>query len=100
MNVNILLQKFKHHRRYIRDHWVIIDKEAADFYGVSARYLRWAVSSNLKRFPKDAAFKIKPQEWQAEGYLPYVFTQEGMLLLSNIIRNPIADRISVEIVRE
>ena len=83
----------------------MLDEDAAILYGVSAGHLRRMVARHRARFPSEAIFRMTPEEYQAlknrrTRFLPYVFSEEGLLLLSSILRTPQAVQASIEIIRE
>ena len=88
----------------IRGQNVILDYEAAQYYGVSIRLFRWMATRHQNRFPSDCMLKLS----RAEGRLfekcqltpNYAFTDTGLLLLSSILNTPKAVSLSIEIVRE
>jgi hypothetical protein len=83
----------------VRGHKILLDVELAGFYGVETKYLKRQVNRNLDRFPQDFMFRLTRQELSRlrcqigtlEGpgrgryskYLPYAFTEHGILMLSN-----------------
>jgi hypothetical protein len=75
----------------MQGHRVARDKDVAKLYGVSAGKLRGAVKRHLARFPSDFLLEENNQ---------YFFTEEGILMLSSVLKNPQAAQISVEIIRE
>ncbi len=96
----------------IRGQRVMLDRDLAAMYGVSTGNLNKAVQRNLSRFPADFMFQLTADE--AEGsrfqigilqkglhfkYLPYVFTQEGVAMLSGVLRSPRAERVNIAIMR-
>ena len=91
----------------IRGHKVLLDADLASLYGVETKTLNRAVKRNLERFPADFMFQLNDDE--AGGlryqfgtlktgrglhrkYLPYVFTEQGVAMLSSVLRSPRADR--------
>ncbi len=98
---------------FIRGQRVMLDRDLAALYGVETKNLNKAVRRNLDRFPADFMFQLTLDEAQACAalrfqfgtlkrgqhvkYLPCVFTQEGVAMLSSVLRSPRAthaDRIS------
>ena len=98
---------------FVRGQQVMLDEELALLYGVEARLLNQAAKRNPDRFPPDFMFQLTEAEWDAlksrlmtptEGrggrrYLPLAFTQEGVAMLSSVLRSERAVRINVEIMR-
>lgn len=98
----------------IRDKQVMLDSDLAVLYGVEIRALNQAVKRNNDRFPEDFMFQLTAEEneflrsqivtlkngrGQHSKYLPYVFTEQGVSMLSAVLRSPIAIDISVKIIR-
>lgn len=93
---------------------VILDIDLARLYGVPAFALRQAVRRNRDRFPEDFLFRLTIHEmrpmasrisalaepgWGGRRTRPLAFTEEGVAMLSSVLRSPLAVRVSVEIVR-
>jgi hypothetical protein len=100
--------------RLIRGHKVLLDSDLADLYGVKTKVLIQAVKRNKERFPNDFMFLLSRTENQilrsqivtlrlAHGrhrkYLPYVFTEQGVAMLSSVLRSSSAVLVNVEIMR-
>jgi ORF6N domain len=106
--------------RTIRGHKVLLASDLAVLYGVETRALVQAVKRNLERFPSDFAFQLTEQEVTTlrsqfvildeansprEGrgryakYVPYAFTEQGVAMLSTVLRSKQAVRVNVEIMR-
>jgi hypothetical protein len=96
----------------IRGQKVMLDRDLARLYGVKTKILNKAVSRNLERFPADFMFQLTPEEHdslrfqfgtlkrgQHSKYLPFVFTQEGVSMLSGVLRSPRAVQVNVAIMR-
>ena len=97
----------------IREHKVLLDEDLAILYQVETRILTRAIQRNLERFPSDFMFQLSEQEVislrsqigiSKEGrggrrYLPYVFTEQGVSMLSAVLKSPTAVAVSIEIVR-
>ena len=90
----------------------MLDTQLAEFYGVKPIRLREQVRRNRDRFPEDFMFQLTVEEAEAMvsqnaipsrrslgGYLPLVFTQEGIAMLSGVLRSPRAVRANIEIMR-
>jgi len=86
----------------IRGHKVMLDSDLAELYGVATKVLLQAVKRNLKRFPEDFMFLLKYQDvvalrsqivtlkkgrGQHRKYLPYVFTEQGVAMLSSVLNS-------------
>jgi hypothetical protein len=97
----------------IRGHKVLLDADLAELYGVETRALLQAVSRNQKRFPKDFMFQMSKEEYEllrsqiviskkgrgGRRYLPYVFTEQGVAMLSSVLRSERAVQVNIEIMR-
>ena len=87
----------------IRGRNVMLDADLAALYGVSVTNLRQRVARNIKRFPKDFAFRLSDSEaycLERNGTQAiWAFTDEGSLMLANILKSPIAAEVAVRFVR-
>jgi phage regulator Rha-like protein len=96
----------------IRGQRVMLDRDLAALYGVETKNLNRAVKRNLDRFPADFMFQLTPDEAEAlrfqfgtlkrgqhYKYLPFVFTQEGVAMLSSVLRSPRAAQVNIAIMR-
>jgi hypothetical protein len=99
----------------IRGQRVMLDRDLAALYGVETKNLNKAVRRNLDRFPPDFMFQLTLDEAQACAasrfqfgtlkrgqnikYLPHVFTQEGVAMLSSVLRSPRAVQVNIAIMR-
>lgn len=96
----------------IRGHRVLLDRDLAVLYGVETKNLNKAVRRNRDRFPSDFMFQLTADEAVASRfqfgtlkrgqnikYLPYAFTQEGVAMLSSVLRSPRAIQVNIGIVR-
>ena len=98
----------------VRGRRVMIDSDLASMYGVETKNLKRAVRNNIERFPDDFMFELTKQEYdslrcnfftikngrgQHSKYLPYAFTQEGIAMLSGLLRTPIAIQVNINIMR-
>jgi len=96
----------------IRGQRVMLDRVLAALYGVETGNLNKAVQRNLDRFPADFMFQLTAEEAEAlrfqfgslkRGqhfkYLPRVFTQEGVAMLSSVLRSPRAIQVNIAIMR-
>lgn len=90
----------------------MVDFDLAALYGVETRQLMQSVKRNLDRFPIDFAFPLTPQEftilksqfvtsssWGGTRKLPWVFTEQGVAMLSSVLRSSKAVAVNVEIMR-
>ena len=97
----------------IRGQKVILDKDLAELYEVPTRRLNEQVKRNLKRFPEDFMFQLTKEEAdslrsqiatlkessQHFRYLPYVFTEQGVAMLSSVLNSERAILVNVQIMR-
>lgn len=97
----------------VRGRQVMLDRDLADLYGVETKRLVQQVTRNLKRFPDDFMFRLTKAEAESlrsqiatsnEGrggrrYTPYVFTEQGIAMLSGVLRSDRAIAVNIEIMR-
>ena len=96
----------------IRGQKVMLDSDLAELYEVTTRALNQAVKRNLGRFPADFMFQLNYQEvmismsqivtlkrGQNIKYLPHAFTEQGVAMLSSVLRSERAIQVNVEIMR-
>ncbi|MFP5237341.1 MAG: ORF6N domain-containing protein [Acidobacteriota bacterium] len=97
----------------VRGHKVMLDDDLAELYEIETKVLNQAVRRNIRRFPRDFMFQLTPEESRAlrsqivtsnEGrggrrYRPYAFTQEGVAMLSSVLRSPRAVQVNIAIMR-
>lgn len=96
----------------LRGNRVLVDAFLADLYGVETRTLVQAVKRNLQRFPPDFMFQLTQKEYEAlrsqiviskgkggRRYLPYVFTEQGVAMLSSVLRSERAIQVNIAIMR-
>lgn len=98
---------------YIRGEKVMFDRDLAVLYGVETKSLKQAVKRNIKRFPVDFMFQLNKQEmdiWRSQivtsksdakglRWLPIVFTEQGVAMLSSVLRSNRAIQVNIQIVR-
>ncbi|OGH95844.1 MAG: hypothetical protein A2039_09005 [Candidatus Melainabacteria bacterium GWA2_34_9] len=96
----------------IRGKKVMIDSDLAQLYEVETRIVNQAIKRNLDRFPQNFMFQVNNEEWQnlrsqfvissgnygGRRYLPYVFTEHGVLMLATVLNSQKAIAVSVQIV--
>ncbi|MGE3609320.1 MAG: ORF6N domain-containing protein [Bacteriovoracaceae bacterium] len=97
----------------IRDHKVMLDSDLAELYEVDTKVLNQAVKRNISRFPLDFMFQLTSEECDSlrsqfvtskvgrggRRYLPYVFTENGVAMLSSVLSSEKAIQINVSIMR-
>jgi hypothetical protein len=96
----------------IRSQKVMLDNDLASLYGVETKKLLQAVKRNITRFPEDFMFRLNDEEfdilrsqfvtsssWGGRRYAPYAFTEQGVTMLSSVLRSPRAVAVNIEIMR-
>lgn len=95
----------------IRGQKVMLDSDLADLYGVETGALVRAVKRNSNRFPEDFSFQLNDVEfenlkcqfgissWGGRRYPPYAFTEQGVSMLSSVLRSARAAEVNVAIIR-
>jgi len=96
----------------VRGHRVLLDVHLAHLYGVDVKVLNQAVKRNIERFPEDFMFRLTSEEQaglrsqfvtsKSRGgrrYLAFVFTEQGVAMLSSVLRSPRAVQVNIEIMR-
>ncbi|HEX5763416.1 MAG TPA: ORF6N domain-containing protein [Solirubrobacterales bacterium] len=97
----------------IRERQVMLDEDLADLYRVETKRLIEQVKRNLDRFPDDFMFQLRKDEAAAlrsqiatsnagrggRRYAPYVFTEQGVAMLSSVLRSKTAIAVNIEIMR-
>ena len=97
----------------IRGEKVMLDRDLALLYGVETKALNRAVRRNRQRFPSDFMFQLTAEEAEilrcqigtskkgrgGRRYLPYVFTEHGVAMLSSVLNSERAILVNIEIVR-
>lgn len=91
---------------------VILDNDLADLYEVEVKQLKRQVRRNIDRFPVDFMFELSQQEYESlrrhfgtlkrgehSKYLPYAFTEQGVAMLSSVLRSKRAAQVNIEIMR-
>jgi phage regulator Rha-like protein len=122
-----VIQSIQNRIYEIRGDRVMLDFDLAEMYGVEARVLNQAVKRNIERFPSDFMFQVTRKEWQGiinqvvrnqsiiasssqivtidlpknrtDKYLPYAFTEQGIAMLSGILRSERAIQMNIAIMR-
>jgi hypothetical protein len=95
----------------VRGQRVMFAQDLAELYGVETRVLMQAVQRNIDRFPQDFLFQLTDQEftnlksqfvtssWGGIRKLPYAFSEQGVAMLSSVLRSPRAVAVNIEIMR-
>ncbi len=101
------------HILLLREQRVMLDADLADLYGVETKVLVQAMKRNLERFPADFMFQLNAEEFSnlrsqlvtsssgygGRRYAPYAFTEQGVAMLSSVLKSPRAIAINIEIMR-
>src|SRR5688500_9219114 len=97
----------------IRGKKVMLDRDLAELYGVLTKNLNKAVKRNLDRFPEDFMFQLSKKETDdlrfqfgtsksehgGARYSPYVFTEQGVAMLSSVLNSKQAIAVNIQIIR-
>ncbi len=96
----------------IRSHKVMLDEDLARLYQVETKVLVQAVKRNLNRFPEDFMFQLSTEEHEllrsqfvtstgrtGRRYAPYVFTEQGVAMLSSVLHSERAVQVNIEVMR-
>ena len=100
----------------IRGNQVMLDSDVARLYHYETKNINKAVKRNIERFPKDFCFQLTEEEFQTlrfqfgtskqneefrggRRYLPYVFTEQGIAMLAGVLKNDIAVKFSINIIK-
>jgi hypothetical protein len=107
-------QQIEHSILFIRGEKALLDSDLAQLYGVSTRVLNQAVKRNRSRFPSDFMFRpsaketaklnrsqivIGSQKHRDPRYPPFAFTEQGVAMLSSVLRSERAVQVNIEIMR-
>ena len=99
--------------RVIRGQQVMLDRDLAELYGVETRRLNEQVKRNIERFPEDFMFQLTKEEfenWKSQFATsnsivmgarkrPYAFTEQGVAMLSGVLKSPTAVEANIRIMR-
>ncbi len=99
----------------IREKQVMLDSDVADMYHCETKYVNRVVKRNIERFPEEFCFQLHEDEFkslrcqfvtlnkskrgQHRKYLPYVFTEQGIAMLSALLKSDVAISVSVNIMK-
>ena len=95
----------------VRGEKVLLDADLAELYGVATKVLNQAVKRNLERFPQDFMFQLSAEEWERMRSqnvtssrrkllaIPYAFTEQGVAMLSSVLRSQRAVEVNIAIMR-
>jgi len=105
------LEQIQHKIFTIRGQKVMFDFDLAELYAVETKVLKQAVRRNIERFPEDFMFQISNEEFETlrsqivtsnkggTRYMPFVFTEQGVAMLSGILKSKKAIEINIAIMR-
>ena len=99
--------------RVIRGQQVMLDRDLAELYGVETKRLNEQVKRNIERFPEDFMFQLTPNEFDnlksqfatsnsivmGARKRPYAFTEQGVAMLSGVLKSPTAVEANIRIMR-
>lgn len=109
--VAIPLERIERRILLVRGQKVMLDVHLAELYGVETKTLNRAVKRNRERFPPDFMLQLTPREfresrfqfgtssWGGRRYLPYAFTEQGVAMLSSVLRSERAVQVNIAIMR-
>jgi len=96
----------------IRKEKVMLDSDLAELYNIETRVLKQAVRRNIDRFPDDFMFQVSREEYNSlrsqfvtlkrgghSKYLPFVFTEQGVAMLSSVLNSKSAIQVNIAIMR-
>jgi ORF6N domain len=96
----------------LRGQKVMLNNDLASLYGVETKRLVEAMKRNIERFPEDFMFQLDDEEftilrsqfatsslWGGRRHAPYAFTEQGVAMLSSVLRSPRAVAVNIEIMR-
>jgi len=95
----------------IRNKKVMVDKDLAELYSVKTKIFNQAVKRNIERFPADFMFQLNMEEFESlrsqfvtskrggQRYFPYVFTEQGVAMLSSVLKSKRAVQVNIQIMR-
>ena len=110
-NLHLKQQDIENLIYVIRDHQVMLDRDLAKLYQVETGQLNRQVKRNIERFPSDFMFQLTKKEleilkcqngiasWGGDRHLPYAFTENGVAMLSGVLRSETAIEVNIRIMR-
>ena len=112
MTATVMIERITSKICLIRGKKVMLDADLAELYGVTTKALNQAVTRNELRFPSDFMFRLTKEEKQElvtncdrldrlkhSSALPHVFTEQGVAMLSSVLRSERAIHVNIEIMR-
>lgn len=110
-DITLTAEDIKQCIHLLRGQKILVDEHLAILYGVQTKILIQAVKRNIDRFPADFMFQITDEElknlrsqsvtssWGGRRYLPYAFTEQGVAMLSSVLKSKQAIQVNIEIMR-
>ena len=108
----VLVERIKDKIYLLRGKKVLMDRDLAQLYGVETRVLIQGFKRNIERFPSDFTFRLTQDEFDSlrsqiviskgkggRRYLPYAFTEQGVAMLSSVLRSKRAIEVNIAIMR-
>jgi hypothetical protein len=110
----ILTERIERSILLIRGHKVMLDDDLAELYDVQTKVFNQAVRRNRNRFPSDFMFRLTDREYDSlrsqivtlnsgrgrhRKYLPYAFAEQGVAMLSSVLRSARAVQVNIEVMR-
>ena len=108
--VSIPVERIENKILLIRGQKVMLDKDLAGLYGVETKRLKEQVKRNLERFPHDFMLELTKEENDSlrsqnatlkrgghSKYLPYAFTEHGVLMLSSVLNSKKAIQVNIQL---
>jgi len=98
----------------IRGQKVMLDNDLANLYDIETKRLKEAVRRNIDRFPEDFMFELTSSEFESlrsqiatlktgrgqhPKYIPFAFTEQGVAMLSSVLKSETAIRVNIQIIR-
>ncbi len=111
LQILVAEQKILNRIYMIRGEKVMFDRDLAEMYGVETKVFNQSVKRNIERFPKDFMFSLSEKEWSnlrsqfvtsswgGARYRPFVFTEQGVAMLSSILNSKTAIEVNIRIIR-
>jgi hypothetical protein len=109
--VTVPIEKITGKIYFMRYQKVIMDRDLAELYHVETKVLKQAVRRNIRRFPSDFMFELTKEEfqnlrsqfvtssWGGSRYVPMVFTEQGVAMLSSVLNSERAIQVNIQIMR-
>jgi ORF6N domain len=111
VQVLVVEQKILNKIYAIRGEKAMLDHDLAEMYGVETKQLKRQVKRNMDRFPKDFMFELTKKEnenlrsqigasrWGGTRYMPMAFTEQGVAMLSSVLKSKTAIEVNIRIIR-